>query len=75
MLHTWTVALAHAVAQILGLRSMARPEVVRFLQLGSGMTEEQADEVIAYGLANSLLVEDPTDATRLQGTPKSSMRR
>jgi hypothetical protein len=51
---------------------MARSEVVDFLRNGAGMTEARANEVIAYGLAHSLLVEDPSDATRLLGTPKPS---
>ena len=74
MLDLWMVTLAHAVAQILGLSAMARLDVVKVLQNGTGMTEEQANEVIAYGLAHSLLVEDPTDATRLLGTPKPGQR-
>jgi hypothetical protein len=69
-----TVTLAHAVAQILWLSPMARSEVVDFLRSGAGVTEEHANEVIAYGLAHSLLVEDPTGTTRLRGTPKLSKR-
>lgn len=70
-----TMTIAHAVAHVIGRNAMARWEVVVFLRKGTGMTEERANEVIAYGLAHSLLVEDPTDAARLQGRPRSSRRR
>lgn len=69
-----TTTLAHALAQVLALGAMARSEVVDFLRNGSGITEQRANEVIIYALAHSLLVEDPTDATRLVGTPRSSSR-
>lgn len=65
-----TKTLAHAVAQILGLSSMARLEVIKFLRNGTGITEVEANEVIAYALVHSLLVEDPADATQLQGAPR-----
>lgn len=68
------MTIAHAVANVIGQCPMARSEVVVFLRNGTGMTEERANEVIAYGLDHSLLVEDPTDATRLHGTPKPSPR-
>jgi len=54
---------------------MARSEVIQFIQKSANMTEEQANEVITYGLAHSLLVEDPTDATRLQGKPRAEQER
>jgi hypothetical protein len=69
------MTIAHAAAHVIGRCPMARSEVVDFLRNGAGMTEARANEVIAYGLAHSLLVEDPTDAARLQGRPRSSRRR
>jgi hypothetical protein len=67
-----TAALAHAIAQIVGPFPMSRRDVVKVLKNGAGMTVEQADEVIAYGLAQSLLIEDPADPTQFQGAPKPS---
>jgi hypothetical protein len=69
-----TMTIAHAIAHVIGQSAMTRSKVVDILRNGAGMTEGRANEVIAYGLAHSLLVEDPSDATRLQGTPKASPR-
>jgi hypothetical protein len=75
MTERWKIALAQAIAQILGLGAMDRSGVVRLLRDGGGISEEQANEVIAYGLAHALLAVHPTDATQLHGTPKSPQRR
>ena len=69
-----TKTLANAVAQVLGLSPMARPDVIKFLRHGAGITEVEANEVIVYALDHSLLVEDPADATQLQGAPRLSQQ-
>lgn len=68
------IVLAQALAQILALSAMARSEVVKLLQDGTGMTDEQANEVITYGLTHSLLVEEPAETAGLRGTSKSARR-
>lgn len=55
--------------------TMERAEVVLHLRNGCDLSEEQANEVIAYGLAHAFLVEDPRNPTQLQGAPRSSRPR
>lgn len=64
------ILLAHAMARLAEPEAMDRAQMVKTLQDGSSLTEQEANEVIVHSLHLALLVEDPTNPTRLRGVPK-----